>query len=236
MRRRIVLLVTCLLLVGGTSAGAATIGFQPRTHNDHIGASGARERCPGQVVAANRYWTVTYKFESVYTYLNACDRRRPRQPQLSISAADVAGPAVALRGPLIAFSDTFYDTTVGSMVSVVNPNNPRASYRLLRAPANGNVSDIALQDERRLAWSGCRLKLPNRRDRNEPLCPGGVTKRVYVIDASLIPKDVRGPIVLDDAKELAAGRTIRSRSLNIDAARKIVAWREGNRMMRYRMH
>jgi hypothetical protein len=189
---------------------------------------------PGQVVAANRYWSITYEFGDL-SYLNACDRRRRNQPELNLTAADVAGPAVALRGPLIAFSDTFYDTTVGSMVSVVNPNNPRASYRLLRAPANGNVSDIALQDERRLAWIGCRLKLPNRRDRNEPLCPGGVTKRVYVIDASLIPKDVRGPVVLDDAKELAAGRTIRSRSLTIDPARKTISWRQGNLLRRYRL-
>ena len=201
------------------------------------GSSDARERCPGNVVAANRYWTITYKFESVYTYLYACDRRRPRRPLLNISPADVAGPAVALRGQLIAHSETFYDDTIfGPQVMVINPNNPRATYQLLQAPAYGNVSDIVLQDRRRIAWISCRLKLPNTRDENEPECPGGTVKRIYVVDKSSPElKPVGGGFAADEARLLATGRNIRSRSLNIDAARKMVSWREGNRMMRYRL-
>ena len=198
---------------------------------------GAGERCAGRLVAANRYWTITYEFQSVYTYLNACDRRRPRRPLLSISSADVAGPAVALRGQLIAHSETFYDNTVfGPQVTVINPNNPRATYQLLHAPAYGNVSDIVLQDRRRIAWISCRLKLPNTRDENDPECPGGTVKRIYVVDKSSPElRPVGEGFAADEARLLATGRNIRSRSLNIDAARKIVSWREGNRMMRYRL-
>jgi len=235
MRRRVVLLGICLLLAGGASTGAATIGFQARTET--ISASTARERCPGQVVAANRYWMVTYKFESVYTYLDACDRRKPRRVLLNISSADVAGPAVALRGQLIAHSETFYDdTTFGPQVNVINPNNPRETYQLLGAPAYGNVSDIVLQDRSRVAWISCRLKLPHVRDENDPECPGGTVKRIYVVDRSSPPLEQasRG-WVADEARLLATGRNIRSRSLNIDAARRIVSWREGDRMMRYRL-
>lgn len=197
----------------------------------------ASKRCPGQVVAANRYWTITHQFESVYTYLYSCDRRRPGRPLLSISAADVAGPAAALRGPLVAFSQTFYDsTTCGPEITVVNPNNPRTTYQLLGAPAYGNVSDIVLQDRSRVAWISCRLKLPHVRDENDPECPGGTVKRIYVVKRSSpqLEQASRG-WVADEARLLATGRHIRSRSLNIDAARKIVSWREGNRMKRYRL-
>lgn len=199
-------------------------------------SSDARQRCPGEVVAANRYWTITYENGDPFTYLSACDRRRRHRPQLNISAADVAGPAAALRGPLIALSETFYETTGGPTVAVINPNNPRATYQLLQAPAYGNVSDIVLQDQRRIAWISCRLKLPDRRDKDDPQCPGGVTKRIYVVDASSPElKPISGGFAADEARLLATGRTIRSRSLRIDTARLTISWRKGNRTMRYRL-
>lgn len=192
-------------------------------------AGATRARCPGEFVVANRYWKITAEDGPLDPLLYACDQRRSDRRPVVLSGADITYPPAAVRGRLVAFADEFYDGAGGSRIRVVQPGNPRDTYEQFRINAYGNVTDIVLQERRRVAWINCRSKLPSELVDDEPLCSGAVIKRVFVHDASVDDGKAR----TNQVREVGASRRIRSKSLILRDG--VISWREGNRTRRYRL-